>query len=60
MSAKYTECEQRKKDCFAYQLGECRILVDTDFGRRNCPFYKTREQAEEETAKRKERLRNLK
>lgn len=28
------------KDCFAYDEGECTILKDTDFGKRDCPFYK--------------------
>jgi hypothetical protein len=60
MSSKYTECYQRRKDCFAYALGDCRILIDTDFGWKKCPFYKTREQAEEDVLKRKERLRTIK
>lgn len=29
-----------KKECFAYQLGECTRLTDTNFGGRECPFFK--------------------
>ena len=32
-------CKQKK--CFANESGGCRILFDTDFGERECPFYKT-------------------
>ena len=33
-----------RKDCFAYREGCCIVLLDTDFGRRSCPFYKTEEE----------------
>lgn len=36
-------------DCFArLPRGMCRILADTDFGDRKCPFYKSCSQFEEE------------
>lgn len=33
-------CFEDKSDCFALGGGRCRILNDTDFGDRACPFYK--------------------
>ena len=33
-------CFEDKSDCFALGGGRCRILNDTDFGARSCPFYK--------------------
>lgn len=30
-------------DCHAFQDGRCAALADTDFGGRDCPFYKDRE-----------------
>lgn len=42
-------CIHGKPDCFAWgTYGICTALRDTDFGDRMCPFYKTREQMEEE------------
>ena len=36
-------------DCFARsQKGVCYALTDTDFGYRDCPFYKPQEQLEKE------------
>lgn len=29
-------------DCHAFKRGGCIALSDTDFGGKNCPFYKTR------------------
>ena len=29
------------KDCFANKHGKCICLSDNDFGKRDCPFYKT-------------------
>lgn len=34
-----------KNDCFANRCGECSILKDTDFGKRDCPFFKDRTEA---------------
>lgn len=31
-------------ECFACEYRSCRILNDNDFGKRDCPFFKTREQ----------------
>ena len=52
----YVECVQKKSDCFCFFHGFCRLLVETDFGKRTCPFYKTGAQAEEDARKRLERL----
>ena len=30
----------KKKDCFANVKGTCSILTDTNFGKRECPFFK--------------------
>lgn len=38
---KSTRCKDSRKDCFAItQEGNCKALSDTDFGNRQCPFYK--------------------
>ena len=34
-------CDRKK--CFSNQDGVCFVLSDTNFGKRECPFYKTRE-----------------
>lgn len=47
-------CEFEHFDCFARQTNEiCRALVDTNFGERDCPFYKSKEQFEKEDNNRK-------
>lgn len=38
------KCLKEKTACFSYVKGVCRILKDTDFGEKDCPFYKTKEQ----------------
>ena len=35
-------CLQNKENCFAYVAKKCRILHNTDFGNRKCPFFKER------------------
>lgn len=35
------ECQQKRKDCFAYDSGMCKVLQDTTFDK-ICPFYKTK------------------
>lgn len=47
MSVKCEECE-----CFAYakSVGECKVLSDTNFEGRKCPFFKTQKQLDEERA----------
>ena len=45
--------------CFGNMSGKCRVLVDNDFGGRDCPFYKARDQLDEERARCRERLRRL-
>ena len=39
------------KDCFANTGGHCTCLMNNDFGRRRCPFYKKKEQYESELEK---------
>ena len=51
-------CEHGHYDCFARgKNGYCRALSDTDFGYRDCPFYKTKEQVEKEERERLQRER---
>ena len=35
-------CWQFKKACLAFAEGRCKILHDTNFGKKPCPFYKTK------------------
>lgn len=55
---RYMMCNQKRKDCFAYeQMGEgCRILIDTHFYDRVCPFYKPKEQYEREYKQSRRRM----
>lgn len=41
-------CDQKRTDCFACMSGRCKLLTDTNFGARICPFYKTTEQCRTE------------
>ena len=35
-------CRQHRAACLGYGgRGRCKILTDTNFGRKSCPFYKT-------------------
>lgn len=55
----YTDC--LRAGCFAHTKEDtCRVLTDTRFGERECPFYKTGAQLAEERAASKARLRRLK
>ena len=59
MSAfQYLSCNQKLKDCFAYNLddGGCRVLRDTRF-KKKCPFYKLKEQYERECYAARQRQR---
>ena len=42
----YPVCD--KKECFACEEWNCLILTKNDFGNKECPFFKTKEQVEEE------------
>ena len=33
------KCEQLRKDCFAFEKNNCKVLSDTHF-ESDCPFYK--------------------
>ena len=37
-----------RKDCFGCEDGKCVVLVKNNFGPNGCPFFKTKQQAEEE------------
>ena len=47
-------------DCRSNYVGYCLALVDTDFGDRQCPFYKTSKQYYEEIYERKNNKKNTK
>ena len=32
-----------RKDCFACENGKCIALIKNNFGKRECPFFKTQE-----------------
>lgn len=49
-----TKCKNDK--CFAFETGECRILRDTKFGGKPCPFYKTKRKRDAECKRTKARL----
>lgn len=46
-------------ECFACEEKHCIILTKKDFGARQCPFFKTREQVEKEKAYCMERMANI-
>ena len=49
-----------KKSCFACEDFSCRILTTNDFGKKECPFYKTNQQVEEEKEYCRKRMAELK
>lgn len=57
MKESYKKCKDRHEDCFAYKRGLCILLTDTNFGKRSCPFYKPREQYENEIKASNERMK---
>lgn len=46
-------------ECAACENGRCVTLIDNDFGKRKCPFFKTREQVAQDKAYRDQRLADL-
>lgn len=46
-----------KKDCFGYRMGKCKVLAELVCEKRNCSFYKTKEQFEREREEAERRLR---
>lgn len=42
----FPDCRKRK--CFGYSEGKCTILSDNNFGKRECPFFKTQSQIDRE------------
>lgn len=53
---KFPTCD--KADCAGCQDGHCIVLTNNKFDK-ECPFYKTKEQAEKEQAYRAERLAKI-
>ena len=49
-------CTHNHEDCYAIQSGMCRLLKDTKFHGRDCPFYATKEQVNENRQMARERL----
>jgi hypothetical protein len=47
-------------ECFACEEKHCTILTKKNFGERKCPFFKTREQAEEEKEYCRQRMAAIK
>ncbi len=45
-----------RSDCFGCEEGHCIVLINNNFGERNCPFFKTNEQVEKELAYCAERM----
>ena len=43
-SSKLPDCRFERGDCHAYKDGCCQALADTDFGDRDCPFYRSKEE----------------
>ena len=44
-------CPKKRKDCFARTVtGRCSVLDDASFFGRPCPFYKNKEQLDQEIA----------
>lgn len=47
-------------ECFASEEKHCTILTKKEFGGRRCPFFKTREQVEEEREYCRNRMAEIK
>ena len=54
----WPSCE--KNGCFANEDNRCMILINTKFGKRSCPFFKTGEQVEQEKEYCRKRMAELK
>lgn len=52
-----TRCN--KWDCAGFDDGNCICLIDNNFGKRECPFYNTKEQAAKEQAYCAERIKQI-
>lgn len=48
-----------KAMCFAHSGGRCVLLINNNFGDKECPFYKTSEQIEKDKAYCEKRLASL-
>ena len=43
-ASRLQDCRFKRDDCHAYKDGCCQALADTDFGDRDCPFYRSKEE----------------
>jgi len=57
--ARSKQCRFGHNNCAGCRDGKCRILIDQDFKRNECPFFKTREQNERELMECRKRLARL-
>lgn len=48
-----------REDCFGCDRGRCHVLVDNDFGERECPFFKTTDQYQADRRASRERLKAI-
>ena len=55
-SSELKPCMSGHTDCFAYRDGLCICLCDTDFHGKDCSFYATTAQVEENRKRCRERL----
>lgn len=46
-------------ECFGCEDGHCIVLIEKNFGERECPFFKTREQVAEEKEYCRNRLADI-
>ena len=49
-------CPFEHTDCFSNRGGLCRLLNNTDFNKKDCPFYATNEQVQESRQRSRNRL----
>ena len=42
------ECIWQEEACFAFSKGKCTCLVDTNFSRGYCPFYKAAQEVDKQ------------
>ena len=48
MNNGYVEVRCKRLDCRGNIRGECTVLTDNNFGDRECPFFKTRKEFDEQ------------
>ena len=54
MSRNVSPCPTcNEKECFVNENGKCICLIDNDFGKRKCPFFKTKGEMQIQTQPKK-------